>query len=166
MVIKKLRKYLDENSVKYIVISHSASFSAQEIAALTHIPGREMAKPVMVNVKGELAMAVLPASYHIDFNRLALAMGTFDVYLALESEFKEKFSDCEVGAMPPFGNLYGIDVYVAQSLTEDEEIAFNAGSHTDLVKMAYKDFERLVQPKILSFTDRLDKKPLKNRVFA
>ncbi len=166
MVIKKLRKYLDENSVKYVVISHSASFSAQEIAAMTHIPGREMAKPVMVNVNGELAMAVLPASYHIDFNRLALAMGTFDVYLASESEFKEKFPDCEVGAMPPFGNLYGVEVYVAQSLTEDEDIAFNAGSHTDLIKLPYKDFERLVQPKILSFTDRLDKKPLKNRVFA
>ena len=166
MVIKKLRKYLDENSVKYVVISHSASFSAQEIAAMTHIPGREMAKPVMVNVNGELAMAVLPASYHIDFNRLALAMGTFDVYLASESEFKEKFPDCEVVAMPPFGNLYGVEVYVAQSLTEDEDIAFNAGSHTDLIKLPYKDFERLVQPKILSFTDRLDKKPLKNRIFA
>ena len=122
MVIKKLREYLDANNIKYVVISHSPAFSAQEVAALVHIPGREMAKTVMVNVRGNLAMAVLPASFNIDFNRLSIAMGTGDVYLATEGEFKERFPDCEVGAMSPFGNLYDIDVYVAESLAEDDEI--------------------------------------------
>ncbi len=168
MVIKKLREYLDANNIKYVVISHSPAFSAQEVAALVHIPGREMAKTVMVNVRGNLAMAVLPASFNIDFNRLSIAMGTGDVYLATEGEFKERFPDCEVGAMSPFGNLYDIDVYVAESLAEDDEIAFNAGSHTDLVKMAYAEFARLVKPRIISFTNRYDgySRPHRPRVYA
>ena len=157
MVIKKLRDYLDSHDIKYVVISHSLAYSAQEIAALTHIPGRQMAKTIIVNVAGALAMAVLPASYNINFNRLFLATGSGDVFLAPEDEIEALFPDCEVGAMPPFGNLYGLDVYVAQSLTEDEFIAFNAGSHTELIKMAYKDFERLVYPKVLSFTTRYDR---------
>ena len=168
MVIKKLRDYLDANNVKYVVISHSPAFSAQEVAALVHIPGREIAKTVMVNVLGKLAMAVLPVSFNIDFNRLSIAMGTGDVFLSTESEFREQFPDCELGAMPPFGNLYEIDVYVAESLAEDEEITFNAGSHTDLVKMAYADFFRLVEPKIISFTNRYDgySRPHRPRVYA
>jgi len=156
MLIEKLKDYLDGQKVKYIAISHSPAFSAQEIAAVVHIPGREVAKTVIVNIHGKMAMAVLPASYNIHFNRLMDALGTGDMYLAAEEEFNDLFPDCEVGAMPPFGNLYGLEVFVAKSLTEDEEIVFNGGTHTDLIKMAYKDFERLVKPKILSFTTRLE----------
>ena len=156
MVIKKLRDYLDSNKIKYIVVSHSLAYSAQEIAALTHISGRKIAKTIIVSVSGQLAMAVLPASYNINFNRLFLATGCGDVFLVPEDEFEGQFSDCELGAMPPFGNLYGLDVYVAQSLSDHNEIAFNAGSHTDLIRMAYRDFERLVHPTVLSFTTRYD----------
>jgi Ala-tRNA(Pro) deacylase len=166
MVISKLRDFLDSHNVKYVVISHSLAFSAQEVAAMLHIPGREMAKTVIVNVGGKLAMAVLPASFNINFQRLMLAMGTGDAYLAPEAEFQELFPDCELGAMPPFGNLYGMDVYVAESLAEDDEIAFNAGSHTDLVKLSYADFAQLVKPKVLSFTNRFDKRRKRRRIYA
>ncbi len=94
-------------------------------------------------------MAVLPASAQVDFARLKEASGAKTAKLATEEEFRSRFGDCDVGAMPPFGNLYGMDVYVAHRLTEDEEIAFNAGTHTELVQLAYRDFERLVHPKVV-----------------
>lgn len=154
-MLDKLKGYLDENQVRYQVISHSRAYTAQEIAALVHIPGQEMAKTVIVQIHGSLAMLVLPASYHVDFTRLANALGTGDVYLASEEEFRARFPQCETGAMPPFGNLFEVPVYVAQSLSLDEEIFFNAGNHTELVRMRYADFARLVQPKVISFTTRL-----------
>ena len=97
-------------------------------------------------------MAVLPGSQKVELALLRDALGSKQVTLAKESAFRDRFPECELGAMPPFGNLYGMPVYVADSLTEDEEIAFNAGSHTQLVKMAYRDFERLVQPEVMRFT--------------
>ena len=97
-------------------------------------------------------MSVLPASAKVDFELLKKATGSGKVEIASEKEFKDMFPECEVGAMPPFGNLYGMDVFVAESLTEDEDISFNAGSHRELVKMAYKDFERLVKPKVTKFS--------------
>ena len=150
MPIRKLREFLDENKVKYVTISHSPAYTAQEIAASAHIPGKELAKTVMVRVGGKLAMAVLPAIDLVDFDRLADAVGE-KVEMVGEKEFKDAFPGCEVGAMPPFGNLYGFDVYVADSLAEDEQIAFNAGSHTELVRLAFSDFERLVEPKVVPF---------------
>ncbi|GIV46117.1 MAG: deacylase [Ignavibacterium sp.] len=147
----RLRSYLDENNIKYITIKHSPAFTAQEIAAVTHIPGKNLAKVVMINVKGKLAMAVLPASYKVNVEELKEQLGTDAVKLAHEKEFMNLFPDCEVGAMPPFGNLYGMDVYVAKALTEDEYIYFNSCTHTELIQMQYKDFEKLVQPKVLEF---------------
>lgn len=143
---------MDKNKVKYVTISHSEAFTAQQVAASAHIPGQELAKTVMVKVDGKMAMAVLPASYQVDFSLLKETTGTDKVELASEEEFKGFFPGCDVGAMPPFGNLYDMDVYVAESLTEDEEIAFNAGSHTELIRMSYDDFERLVRPKVLRFS--------------
>jgi Ala-tRNA(Pro) deacylase len=151
MPVKQLREFLDKNMVKYVTVSHSPAYTAQEIAASAHIPGRELAKTVMVKVDGRLAMAVLPASSHVDFDLLADAIGARRVELADESEFRQQFGECELGAMPPFGNLYGMEVYVADELTEDDQIAFNAGSHTELIRMAYADFERLVRPQIIRF---------------
>jgi Ala-tRNA(Pro) deacylase len=151
MIVKKLRDYLDSHHVKYVIISHSLAYTAQDVAAYAHIPGKEMAKTVMVKVDGKLMMAVLPASYHIQFNELKAAMRAKDVELANEREFRDLFPECEVGAMPPFGDLFGVDMLVAQSLTEDEEIAFNAGSHRELVRMAYEDYEKLANPKIVNF---------------
>lgn len=152
MPVKKLREFLDRHQIKYVTISHSQAFTAQQIAASAHIPGKELAKTVMVKLDGKMAMAVLPASFQVDFDMLKAATGARRVELADEEEFKYLFPQCEVGAMPPFGNLYNMDVYVAESLTEDREIAFNAGSHTELIRMAYIDFERLVQPKVLTFS--------------
>ena len=148
MPVKKLREYLDSNQVKYVAINHSPAYTAQEIAASAHVRGRDLAKTVMVKVDGKMAMAVLPASRKVDFERLKAAARSDNVELAGEQAFRDMFPGCEVGAMPPFGNLYDMDVYVSRALAEDEEIAFNAGSHTELIQIAYKDFERLVKPKV------------------
>lgn len=147
MPAKRLKQFLDENKVKYVTITHSPAFTAQEIAACAHIPGRELAKTVMVQLDGKMAMAVVSASRKVDLDRLQEISGSVKVDLASEKAFRDMFPECEIGAMPPFGNLYGMDVYVSRHLAEDEEIAFNAGSHTELVRLAYKDFQRLVQPK-------------------
>lgn len=152
MPIRKLKEFLDSNKIKYVTISHSSAFTAQEIAASAHIPGKKLAKTVLIKIDGKMAMAVLPASDKVDFDLLQETIGNENIRLAYEQEFTDKFPDCEIGAMPPFGNLYGMDIYVAKSLTEDEEIAFNACSHSELIKMSYKDFEKLVNPKILDFS--------------
>ena len=152
MPVKILKDFLDQNKVHYVSIIHSAAYTAQETAALFHIPGKELAKTVMVNIDGKMAMAVLPASYRVDFQLLKEVTGAKVVELANEQEFKYRFPGCETGAMPPFGNLYEMDVFVAESLTDDEEIAFYAGSHSELMRLAFKDFEKLVKPKILKFS--------------
>ena len=151
MPISKLKEFLDSEHIQYVVISHSPAFTAQQIAASAHVKGRELAKTVMVKIDGHLAMAVLPASQKVDLERLRETAGADQVELASEREFRDYFPDCDLGAMPPFGNLYGLEVYVADGLTEDDEIAFNAGSFTELVRMSYGDFERLVQPTVLRF---------------
>ncbi len=152
MPVKILKEFLDSHNIRYVVISHSRAFTARETATSAHIPGKDLAKTVMVKIDGKMAMAVLPASSKVDFDRLKTSAGSGKAEIADEKEFKDLFPECEVGAMPPFGNLYGMDVFVAKSLTEDEEIAFNAGSHRELVRMAYKDFERLVKPKVMEFS--------------
>ena len=154
MPVKKLIEFLDSNKVKYVIISHSTAYTAQDIAAMTKIPGKELAKTVMVKLDGKMAMAILPASYKVNFDYLKKSAGVKKVELATEKEFKEMFPECDTGAMPPFGNLYNLDVYSTESLAEDEEIVFNAGSHTELIRMAYKDFEQLVKPKVMKFSTR------------
>jgi len=151
MPAKTLKKFLDDNGIRYVTIEHSKAYTAQDIAAKAHISGKDVAKTVMVKIGGRMAMAVLPASRMVDLEHLRDVAGASTAELATESEFKDRFPGCEVGAMPPFGNLYGLDVYVDESLREDEEIAFNAGSHTELVRLAYADFERLVKPRVLEF---------------
>ncbi|MGA2903050.1 MAG: YbaK/EbsC family protein [Candidatus Korobacteraceae bacterium] len=152
MPLNKVKAFLDAHGTKYVVISHSKAYTAQGIAAISHISGRELAKTVIVKLDGDLAMAVLPASYQVDLEALRHATGVQVAELATEREFKQHFPDCETGAMPPFGNLYGIPVYADETLAEDREIAFNAGSHFELIKMAFKDFERLVKPEVMEFS--------------
>lgn len=154
MPIKKLKEFLDSHDVEYVCISHSKAYTAQKIAASAHIPGKEVAKTVMVKIDGKMAMAVLPASFKVDFNLLKVSAGTENVELASEIEFRDIFPQCDLGAMPPFGNLYNMEVYVAKSLAEDEEIAFNAGTHTELCKLKYSDFDRLVKPRIMKFSEK------------
>ncbi|MEY4387510.1 MAG: hypothetical protein RLY20_2793 [Verrucomicrobiota bacterium] len=153
MPVKTLKQFLDANRVKYVSIIHSAAYTAQEVAQSLHLPGRVMAKVVIVELDGKLAMAVLPATRKIVMQDLRDVTGCEGVKFASEAEFKNRFLDCEVGAMPPFGNLYGMEVFVSEELSRSREIAFNAGSHVEVIRMAYVDFERLVQPKVLAFTN-------------
>ncbi|MFB3917639.1 MAG: aminoacyl-tRNA deacylase [Terriglobales bacterium] len=154
MPVTKLREFLDSNNVKYTTTFHSTAYTAQEIASRAHIAGRQMAKTVIVKLDGELAMAVLPASHQVDTYALKKLTQAEKVTLATEFEFKTRFPDCETGAMPPFGNLYGMRVFVEEDLAKDVDIAFNAGSHTELMMLAYKDFERLVNPIVAKFSTR------------
>ena len=156
MPAKKLREFLESQGIPYMTISHAVAYTAREIAALTHISNKELAKTVMVKIDSELAMAVLPASYDVDLSSLRTATGARSVSLAKEAEFKDRFPECEIGAMPPFGNLYGMPVYVDESLTKDKDIAFNAGSHNELLQVCYADFERLVKPTVLKFSELPD----------
>ncbi|HEY5912895.1 MAG TPA: YbaK/EbsC family protein [Verrucomicrobiae bacterium] len=152
MPVRKMKEYLDGEKVKYVTISHSPAFTAQEVAQSAHVKGKELAKTIIVTLDGKMAMAVLPANRKIVLQDLREVTGSDEVRFASEDEFKARFPDCETGAMPPFGNLYGMEVYAAQALAENEEITFNAGSHTEVVKLAYRDYERLVQPKVVGFT--------------
>lgn len=152
MILNRLKNYLEENHVRYVTISHPAAYTAQEVAHLIQFPGKEIAKTVMINVEGRTAMAVVPASDNINFQLLSMDLKGASIYLEDEEEFKRETPDCEVGAMPPFGNLYGMEVFVSKRLAEDEHILFNAGTHRDMVRMRFRDFERLAKPRILDFS--------------
>jgi Ala-tRNA(Pro) deacylase len=149
MPVKRLREYLDSHDVMYVVISHSPAYSAQEIARAAHVPGYEMAKTVIVRLDGELVMVVMPAPTKIRFGRLLELSGAAQVELAREKDFIHLFPGCELGAMPPFGNLYEIPVIVEEALTHDTQICFNAGTHTELIRMSYSDFDALVKPTVM-----------------
>jgi Ala-tRNA(Pro) deacylase len=152
MTAQRLKAFLDREGVKYVTIAHSPAYAAREIAQTAHIREKDFAKTVVVKIDDRLAMAVLPASEKLDLAQLKRVAGAKHARLAPEAELDRWFPGCEPGAMPPFGNLYGMQVFVATSLAADEEIAFNAGSHTELVSMAYKDFERLVQPVVVTLS--------------
>ncbi len=151
MPAQKLKEFLDGQGVRYVSIGHSPAYTSQEVAASAHISGKVMAKTTIVKLDGKMAMAVLPANKEVSFQALAAAAGAKNVTLATEAEFRSVFGECELGAMPPFGNLYGMPVFVEEILTRDKEIAFNAGSHRELVKLAYADYARLVKPKVGRF---------------
>ena len=149
MPLSRLESFLRNADVSFNKIVHHKTYSAQRTAADAHISGKEIAKTVIMKLDGQMCMIVLPGDMQIDFNLLKEATGAKDIRLATEIEFKDMFENCEVGAMPPFGNLYDMPVYAAESLKEDVFIAFNAGSHSLLIQMKYTDFERLVQPTIM-----------------
>jgi Ala-tRNA(Pro) deacylase len=146
MPADRLKSYLEIATSNFVTLTHEPAYTAQEIAASAHVPGRELAKTVIVKIDGQLAMVVVPATTRIEPQRLKAALGARDVAIASEDDFADAFPDCETGAMPPFGNLYGMPVFVSQSLREDELICFSAGSHTELVRLPYTDFESLVGP--------------------
>lgn len=150
MVARKLVEFLDQERVSYQIIRHTPSYTAQGVAAATHISGKELVKTVIVKLDGVFSMVVVPASRRVDVPGLRRALGTMDVLVASEEEFKDRFPGCETGAMPPFGNLYGMPVIVDSNVTADDEIAFNAGSHAEVIRMAYHDFKRLVSPRVMS----------------
>jgi len=152
MSLSKVRDFLDSHHVKYLVISHSLAYTAQGVAALTHLSGKKLAKTVIVKIDGILAMAVVPASLHVNLDRLRTLAGAQAVEIATEREFKDAFPDCETGAMPPFGILYDMTVYADANLARNEEITFSAGSHRELVRMRWDDMVRLVNPLVEDLT--------------
>ena len=148
MVLKTLRDFLDRHHVRYVVMSHSPAYTAQETAQAAHIHGEQFAKTTIVKLDGELAMAVLPATQKVDLKLLAAAAGAAKSEVANEAEFRGRFAECELGAMPPCGNLFAMPVYVEEALTREKNIAFNAGTHSELVQMAMADFVDLVKPRL------------------
>ena len=149
----RLKGFLDENQIPYSVMTHPRAFTAQGAAAIMQISGKELAKTVVLRAGEEMILAVLPAPNHVRLDKLAAEVGK-SVWLASEQEFSSLFSDCELGAMPPFGSLYNVPVYVDESLAADEEIVFNAGTHRDAIRMRYDDFVRLAKPKVCSFAQK------------
>jgi Ala-tRNA(Pro) deacylase len=152
MALSKLRDFLDSQNVKYMVVSHSLAYTAQGIAALTHLSGHKLAKTVIVKIDGILAMAVVPATHHVHLDGLRAITRAKTVEIASEAEFQNAFPDCETGAMPPFGLLYNMPVYADSSLAKHEEITFSAGTHRELVRMQWQDLVRLVNPTIDNLT--------------
>lgn len=155
MPVKTLQSFLDKEQVKYLTILHSPAYTALEIAECAHVSGKILAKTVIVKKAGKLAMVVLPAHHHIDFKQLHGILG--DVHLAKESDFKEACADCELGAVPPFGHLYGMAVFFAKSLLDHEKIVFNAGTLTELIQMQVGDYMRLEGPQL--FDDQAISRP-------
>lgn len=154
-ILGRLKEFLDKNQVKYEASSHPESYTAQEIAATLHVPGKHLAKVVMVKGGDRFFMTALPASFRINMERLKDILKEKTVRLATEEEFRNLFPDCEVGAMPPFGKLYDMETYVDRSLAEGEWFVFQAGTHVDTIKMKYDDFSRLVSPKVEEFAVHL-----------
>jgi Ala-tRNA(Pro) deacylase len=151
MAAVKLKNFLNSRGVRYVTIEHSPAYTAAETAASAHVSGRDFAKTVIVETGGGMAMVVLPANRKIVLSDLREMLGDPNLKLSSEDEFIARFPDCELGAMPPFGNLYGLPVYVAQSLADEPEIAFNAGTHREVIKLSYADFANLVEPRVLDF---------------
>ena len=147
----KLRTFLAESNIRYTVAKHPVAYTAQEIAAAQHVPGRQLAKSVLVNTDRGPVLAVLPAVHLIDLKKLKAMVGAKRLTIAKEADIRQQFPDIEVGAMSPFGNLYGVPVVVDQGLGEAAEIVFNGGSHTETIKLRYRDFSVLVKPKAGAF---------------
>jgi Ala-tRNA(Pro) deacylase len=149
MPVHKLKEFLDNHHINYVCMTCSPAYTAQEVAASAHVSGKYMAKTVIVKAGDKLVMVVLPAQDHINFGVLKTALQAKEADLATESEFKTQFPECEAGAMPPFGNLYGMAVYVSNHLSEHDQIVFNAGTHSEVMRLAYADFEKLVHPNVI-----------------
>jgi Ala-tRNA(Pro) deacylase len=152
-ILKELKEMLDEAKVSYEVHSHPLAYTAQEIAAKQHFSGDEMAKVVMLRADGALVMAVVMASQKVSLATAKESLGAKELELATEDEFISRFPNCEIGAMPPFGNLFGLPVYVDPALEKDEYIYFNAGSHVQTIRLKYRDFESLVHPRVVRLTE-------------
>ncbi|MGD8711166.1 MAG: YbaK/EbsC family protein [Ectothiorhodospiraceae bacterium] len=149
MPVQSLKQYLNQHEIKYLIIQHSPAYTAQEIAESVHVPGRFFAKTVVVRIDGRLAVTAIPATRRVPLERLRRELGAESVEIASEAELRDRFPDCELGAMPPFGNLFEMDTYASRELSREEEIAFNAGSQTEVMLLAWRDYQRLAQPRVI-----------------
>ncbi|HWP24656.1 MAG TPA: YbaK/EbsC family protein [Candidatus Binatia bacterium] len=157
-ILRRLKEVLDQAKVPYEVYNHALAYTAQEIAAAQHFSGNEMAKVVMLEADGELVMAVIPGNEKISPDVAKTSLGANRIRLATEEEFVSRFPECEIGAMPPFGNLFGLKVFVDPALARDEYIYFNAGNHVQTVRLRYKDFAALVKPQVARLVAERKKK--------
>jgi Ala-tRNA(Pro) deacylase len=155
-IARRVKDYLERNGVPYSHCTHRLAYTAQEVAAAQHVPGREMAKTVILKTDSQFAMVVLPAVMKINIKALREELPFVHIELSTEKEFAELFPDSELGAMAPFGNLYGLPIYVDKSLAEDAEIVFNAGTHVDTIRIKYSDFSRLTRPVVVDAAIRLE----------
>ena len=151
MPAQQLKLFLNQNEINYLIIQHSPAFTAQGVAEAAHVSGRYFAKSVLVGLDGRLALVVIPATRKVDLPCLARAVGATRAVLASESQFQDRFPGCELGAMPPFGNLFGMKTYVSRDLSQAQEIAFNAGSQSEVMLLAWQDYVHLVKPMVLEF---------------
>lgn len=154
-ITQKVKNYLDEKHIGYQILKHSLTYTAMETAGAQHVPGKQLIKSVIVKADGKFIMCVLSSNHLINFDKLKKSTQTKEVYLATEAEIEALFPECEVGAEPPFGELFGLDVLVDRAVSENEEIVFNAGTHTDTVKIKYKDFVRLTKSKEANFGEHI-----------
>ncbi len=154
-ITQKVKNYLDEKHIGYQILQHSLAYTAMEIAGAQHIPGKQLIKSVIVKADGKFIMCVLSSNHLINFNKLKKSTQTAEAYLATEEELEALFPACEVGAEPPFGDLFGLDVIVDRAVSENEEIVFNAGTHTSTVRIRYKDFVRLTKSKEANFGEHV-----------
>lgn len=148
---ERLEQYLGENGVPFELITHKEAYTMPEVAAALHVPGMQVAKVVIAKADGKMAMLVVPSPYRLDFDKVRGLLDVENVGLAAEEEFAEVFPDCAIGAMPPFGNLYGVPIYVDEDLTEETDIVFRVGTHREVMKVAYADFARLAEPTVAKF---------------
>jgi Ala-tRNA(Pro) deacylase len=155
MPSRKVKEYLDKAGVKFGLMEHDTAFTAQEVAAATHVKGRELVKAIMVKTDGKMLMAVMPSTRKLDFELLKKILKIKEAALAAEEEFSPLFADCEIGAMPPLGNLYNVDVIADESLADDKEIVFRAGTHHDIIKISYDDYKKLEKPKLAKITTHI-----------
>lgn len=156
-ILRRLKELLDEAKISYEVYNHPLAYTAQEIAAQQHFSGKEMAKVVMLEVDQRLIMGVVPGSRKVNLNTAKTSLAAKQVRIATEEEFISRFPECEIGAMPPFGNLFGLPVVVDPALEKDEYIYFNAGNHVQTVRLKYKDFAQLVTPQVVRLLEERDK---------
>ncbi len=154
-ICRRLKKYLDDHRVEYSILPHAPAYTAQETAASAHVRGREMIKCIMVSGDGRHTLVATTANQRLNLDKLKKALGLREAHLEREEEFRGQFEDCEPGAMPPFGNLYGVPMVVDEAVYEDDDIVFNGGDHASLVKMRFSDFERLAKPKKAAVADSL-----------
>lgn len=150
-----IKAYLDENGVRYQVMTHDKAITAMEVAQKQGVPGNQVAKTVVVKADGKYLLGVLPSTYRVNLEALKKAAGAKEMALAAETEFKSLFPDCELGGMAPLGKLYHLPVWVDETLTWDKEIVFNAGSHTETIKMSFSDYEKLTRPRVAGFGIRI-----------
>jgi Ala-tRNA(Pro) deacylase len=151
----KLQNYLEGKNVPYVRLVHGAVYTAQELAAREHVPGMKVAKPVLIRAGDELILCVLPATHRVDLNRVARLAGCDSASLATEADMKQVFEDCEVGAEPPIGEPYGVETWMDASLKDDDYVVFQSGRHTEAVKIARTDYERLAHPKVAFFAHHI-----------